>query len=71
MLWAVSIVGDHDGSKRWLFPLTRNVIHKAGGIAEKVDGLLSPFARVYSANQKEDVDEEQVDDQAEEAISLA
>ena len=62
MLWAVSIVGDHDGSKRGLFPLARDVIHKTSGIAEEVDGLFSPFARVDSTNEKENVDEEQVDD---------
>ena len=62
LLWALSIVGNHDGSKRGLLPLARDVIHKTGGIAEEVDGLFSPFARVDSTNEKEDVDEEQVDD---------
>ena len=45
-----------------MLPLARDVIHKTSGIAEEVDGLFSPFARVDSTNEKEDVDEEQVDD---------
>lgn len=55
---AVSIVGDDKVSKSWLIPFISDVVHKSSRIGEELDRLASPFARVDSTNEEQDVDQE-------------
>ena len=61
---AVGIRGYHKGGKSLHFPFVSNVVHECSGISE-TPHVLSPLARVDSANQKQYVDQEKVSEQTE------